>query len=297
MTYFVTGATGFIGRHLLERLVERKGTIHCLVRKESLAKLDELRERLGIDDKRLVAVVGDLSKPGLGVTPATRRALAGKVKHFFHLAALYDLAADEESQVVANVEGTRHALELADALKAGCFHHVSSIAAAGLYPGVFREDMFDEAEELDHPYFLHQAREREAWCASEYPAAPGPHVPAGASWWATRAPARRTRSTARTTSSSLIQRMRESAAAVDAERSAWRAGASTWCRSTSWSPPRSTTSRTSASLDGHSFHLADPAPRPRGRGARTCSRVPAHAPQDERCSPGRAHVGLHSRRA
>lgn len=153
MTYFVTGATGFIGRHLLERLVERKGTIHCLVRKESVAKLDELRERLGVDDKRLVAVVGDLSKPKLGVTPAMQRALAGKVKHFFHLAALYDLAADEESQVVANVEGTRHALELADALKAGCFHHVSSIAAAGLYSGVFREDMFDEAEELDHPYF------------------------------------------------------------------------------------------------------------------------------------------------
>ncbi len=153
MTYFVTGATGFIGRHLLERLVERKGTIHCLVRKESLAKLDELRERLGVDDKRLVAVVGDLSKPKLGVTPAMQRTLAGKVKHFFHLAALYDLAADEESQVVANVEGTRHALELADALKAGCFHHVSSIAAAGLYSGVFREDMFDEAEELDHPYF------------------------------------------------------------------------------------------------------------------------------------------------
>ncbi len=30
---------------------------------------------------------------------------------------------------------------------------MSSIAAAGLYEGVFREDMFDEAEELDHPYF------------------------------------------------------------------------------------------------------------------------------------------------
>jgi hypothetical protein len=30
---------------------------------------------------------------------------------------------------------------------------VSSIAAAGLYDGVFREDMFDEAEDLDHPYF------------------------------------------------------------------------------------------------------------------------------------------------
>ena len=38
------------------------------------------------------------------------------------------------------------------ALKAGCFHHTSSIAAAGLYPGIFREDMFDEAEGLDDPY-------------------------------------------------------------------------------------------------------------------------------------------------
>ena len=41
---------------------------------------------------------------------------------------------------------------LATALKAGCFHHTSSIAAAGLYTGVFREDMFDEAEGLDDPY-------------------------------------------------------------------------------------------------------------------------------------------------
>jgi NAD(P)-dependent dehydrogenase (short-subunit alcohol dehydrogenase family) len=153
MAYFVTGATGFIGRHLLGRLLERKGTIHCLVRKESLAKFKALREELGADENRLVAVVGDLAKARLGVAPAAQKELAGKVKHFFHLAALYDLAADEASQVTANVEGTRNALDLADAIKAGCFHHVSSIAAAGLYPGVFREDMFDEAEELDHPYF------------------------------------------------------------------------------------------------------------------------------------------------
>jgi thioester reductase-like protein len=31
---------------------------------------------------------------------------------------------------------------------------VSSIAAAGLYEGVFREDMFEEAENYDHPYFM-----------------------------------------------------------------------------------------------------------------------------------------------
>ena len=44
-------------------------------------------------------------------------------------------------------------MQFAQAVNAGCFHHVSSIAAAGLYDGMFREDMFEEAEDLDHPYF------------------------------------------------------------------------------------------------------------------------------------------------
>jgi thioester reductase-like protein len=42
-TYFVTGATGFIGRHLVERLLEqREGDIHVLVRKDSAGKLEAL---------------------------------------------------------------------------------------------------------------------------------------------------------------------------------------------------------------------------------------------------------------
>lgn len=36
---------------------------------------------------------------------------------------------------------------------AGCLHHASSIAAAGLFEGIFREDVFEEAENLGHPYF------------------------------------------------------------------------------------------------------------------------------------------------
>ena len=80
--------------------------------------------------------------------------MRGDVDHFFHLAAIYDMTADAESQEVANVEGTRHAVELATAIEAGCFHQVSSIAVAGLYRGEWREDMFDEAEKLDaNPYF------------------------------------------------------------------------------------------------------------------------------------------------
>ncbi len=152
MAYFVTGATGFIGRFLVSNLLKRKGTIHVLVRKGSEKKLDAVAERMGWDRKRIVPVTGDLAKPKLGLSAAQVKALSGKVKHFFHLAAIYDMSADAESQQVANIEGTRHAVQLAEAIKAGCFHHTSSIAAAGLYPGVFREDMFDEAEGLKDPY-------------------------------------------------------------------------------------------------------------------------------------------------
>ena len=55
---------------------------------------------------------------------------------------------------MANVEGTRHALQLAEAVHAEHFHQVSSIAAAGLYKGTFTEDMFDEATDVDNnPYY------------------------------------------------------------------------------------------------------------------------------------------------
>ena len=47
MSYFVTGATGFIGRHLVERLLEREGDIHVLVREGSADKLDALLENWG----------------------------------------------------------------------------------------------------------------------------------------------------------------------------------------------------------------------------------------------------------
>jgi len=153
MSYFVTGGTGFIGRFLIDNLLKREGTVYVLVRKSSVKKLDELRGRWGEDEKRVVAIVGDLAKPRLGVSSGDLGKLKGKVKHLFHLAAIYDLSADAESQERANIDGTRHAVEFAEAVDAGCFHHVSSIAAAGLYDGTFREDMFEEAEELDHPYF------------------------------------------------------------------------------------------------------------------------------------------------
>ncbi|MCK5791462.1 MAG: SDR family oxidoreductase [Ketobacter sp.] len=152
MAYFVTGATGFIGRYLVENLLQREGTIYVLCREASLGKVETLRKKVGDLDGRVVPVMGDLTQPELGISDADQDKLRGQVNHFFHLAAVYDLEAGESEQIMANVEGTRNAMGAAKALQAGCFHHTSSIAAAGMYPGIFREDMFEEAENLDDPY-------------------------------------------------------------------------------------------------------------------------------------------------
>ncbi len=153
MNYFLTGGTGFIGRFFIENLLQRQGTIHLLVRESSQHKLEELRSRFPLAAGRIVAVAGDITRPGLGLGAADLERLKGSIDHFFHFAAIYDMAASEASQNAANINGTLHAVNAAAQLGAGCFHHVSSIAVSGLYRGTFREDMFEEAENLDHPYF------------------------------------------------------------------------------------------------------------------------------------------------
>ena len=113
MSYFVTGATGFIGRYLTALLLQRKATVYALIRPGSGEKLHQLRTTLGVDETQLVGIEGDLSQDDLGISDSDFARLT-KIKHFFHLAAIYDLKADAESQHNANVHGTRQAVAAAN---------------------------------------------------------------------------------------------------------------------------------------------------------------------------------------
>jgi NAD(P)-dependent dehydrogenase (short-subunit alcohol dehydrogenase family) len=154
MNYFITGASGFIGKRLVKKLLEREGSVvYFLVRAVEADNVVQLREYWGVEDSRAIPIVGDLTQAMLGVSKTDTKKLSKKITHFFHLAAIYDLKADAETQQRANVDGTRNTVQFAEAIEAKHFHLFSSIASAGLFEGLFREDMFEEAENLDHPYF------------------------------------------------------------------------------------------------------------------------------------------------
>ncbi len=151
--YLVTGASGFIGKHLIDALVKRAQPIHCLVTAKSVASFRGVIDERWPAARELFQVhAGDIALPLCGLPQDTVEALRDEVTHMFHLAALYDMNAGMEESERANVLGTRNACRLAEALDA-TLHYTSSIAVAGDFKGYFREDMFDEGQKHENPYF------------------------------------------------------------------------------------------------------------------------------------------------
>ncbi|MGV9616456.1 SDR family oxidoreductase, partial [Nocardia xishanensis] len=147
VSYIVTGGTGFLGRRVVQGLLDAdpEAIVHVLVRAESLAKFTELAEGWH-GGERVFALVGDLTAERLGL-----RDQAPKADHVIHLGAVYDMTADEHTAHAANVAGTRSVIALARELGA-VLHHVSSVAVAGDHKGKFFEEDFDLGQNLTSPY-------------------------------------------------------------------------------------------------------------------------------------------------
>lgn len=118
MKVFVTGATGFIGKHLVKRLVREGHQVVCLVRQSSRS---EFLRTLGVE-----RVFGDVNDRG-----ALLSGMAG-CDWLFHLANLYSMWEPDRSRFQrVNVEGTRLVMESALACRVAKVVYVSTVAVYG----------------------------------------------------------------------------------------------------------------------------------------------------------------------
>ncbi|MEW2418268.1 amino acid adenylation domain-containing protein [Streptomyces sp. NPDC046866] len=137
----LTGATGFVGSHVLAELLGRtSGPVLCLVRAADAGaarrRLSAALRRHGLRDHaadpRVVAVPGDLSLPGLGLDGTDLRSELSRAATVLHLGAEVHHVSGYQHLEAANVRGTAELLRICAEGRPARFHHISTL-------GVFRD--------------------------------------------------------------------------------------------------------------------------------------------------------------
>lgn len=123
MRVLVTGATGFIGRHVVGALTARGDDVVALARSTSRAWKVERLKALGA-----TVAFGDVTDPESLVAPMK------DVDAVVHAAAVVQFGkVDAKAMARINVDGTRHVMDMARRLDVAKVLHVSSIAALGIH--------------------------------------------------------------------------------------------------------------------------------------------------------------------
>jgi amino acid adenylation domain-containing protein len=170
----LTGATGFLGAHLLRELVAATDArVWCLVRardeSEAGRRIEQAAARYELPAPaagRVVPLPGDLAKPGLGLSDSRFRALARDVDIIYHPGALVNFIYPYQELRAANVAGTREVIRLAGQYRGVPLHYVSTTAVlAGL--GVEGIRQVSEETPLGYPEQLRMGYVETKYVAEE----------------------------------------------------------------------------------------------------------------------------------
>ncbi|HBB88489.1 MAG TPA: hypothetical protein DC047_12825 [Blastocatellia bacterium] len=150
-TFFITGFPGFIASRLLRRLAESGDRFMLLVQPALAAQagreLSNIAEQTGTPLSHFEILPGDITEPDLGLAQNDlERARSGSTI-LFHLAAIYDLAVQQELALRVNVGGTRNVNHFAQSLRAlRHYHYVSTCYVAGKRTGrIFENELRHDA--------------------------------------------------------------------------------------------------------------------------------------------------------
>lgn len=169
----LTGATGFLGPFLLADVLRHTSArAYCLVRADSpAAGLERLARGLksrGVWDasmiERIVPVIGDLTKPGLGLAAAEASTLAREIDAIYHNGANVNFVLPYSHLKPTNVIGTQEVLRFAVEGRLKPVHHVSTV---GVFHGFSGGDVVREDETLDRSDGLPSGYAQSKWVAEE----------------------------------------------------------------------------------------------------------------------------------
>jgi amino acid adenylation domain-containing protein/thioester reductase-like protein len=172
----LTGATGFVGAHLLKELLEKTdAVVYCLVRAHGeVGALIRLRENLqyyGFDAReylpRIVCIAGDLAWPRFGLPEEDYRDHSQRIDTVMHSGALVDYLRDYGGHRSANVLGTVEILRFAGNGRPKFLHHVSTLGVLPLGELALSGLTFSEDSPLETRYLPDGGYSQSKWAADQ----------------------------------------------------------------------------------------------------------------------------------
>lgn len=167
---FLTGATGFLGVHLVREFLNNKDiSLYCLVRSESekaaRVKFMNSLERYGIsitesEKSNIHLICGDLEKDNLGMERDTYDLLSRETDVVFHNAAWVNWLLPAELLGRVNILGTKRMLKFSNHNKNKKFYFVSSLS---VFP--FDGKNYMEKSSIDGDFSLYGGYAQSKWLA------------------------------------------------------------------------------------------------------------------------------------
>lgn len=150
----LTGATGYLGVHILSELINKTDSnIYCLIRnKNNASSKDRLLKKIKFYfgekllqylDKRIFVIVADISKPHFGLSDKEYDTLGRKIDIAIHSAAIVDHYGSKDVFDLVNVTGTNNIIDFCEDYSV-YLNHISTTSVSASLPDAKKPVVFDE---------------------------------------------------------------------------------------------------------------------------------------------------------